>query len=71
MKTDTPRTDALIYPNGLLATNLLEHARELERELIKVTKERNDAMQAYIVLDASYKMIRDSNRQLRKAFESL
>ena len=49
-------------------TNL---CRDLERELAKMTKERNDALQAYIVLDASYKMLRDSNRQLRKAFESL
>ena len=33
MTTDTPRTDALMRPNGALATNLLEHARQLEREL--------------------------------------
>lgn len=31
--SDTPRTDALIFPNGALATNLLEHARGLEVEL--------------------------------------
>ena len=31
--TDTPRTDALMLPHGALATNLLEHARQLEREL--------------------------------------
>jgi predicted RNase H-like nuclease (RuvC/YqgF family) len=31
--TNTPRTDALIFPNGAFATNLLEHARQLEREL--------------------------------------
>jgi hypothetical protein len=30
--TDTPRTDALMLPHGALATNLLEHARKLERE---------------------------------------
>jgi len=29
---DTPRTDALMRPHGALATNLLEHAREMERE---------------------------------------
>jgi hypothetical protein len=33
MTTETPRTDALMRPNGALATNLLEHARQLEREL--------------------------------------
>ena len=33
MTTDTPRTDALMRPNGALATNLLEHARQLEMEL--------------------------------------
>jgi hypothetical protein len=33
MTSDTPRTDALIRPNGALATNLLEHARQMEREL--------------------------------------
>ena len=33
MTTDTPRTDALMRPNGALATNILEHARQLEREL--------------------------------------
>jgi hypothetical protein len=31
--TDTPRTDALIFPDGAFAINLLEHARQLEREL--------------------------------------
>jgi hypothetical protein len=33
MVTNTPRTDALMRPNGALATNLLEHARQLEMEL--------------------------------------
>jgi hypothetical protein len=33
MTTDTPRTDALMRPHGALATNILEHARQLEREL--------------------------------------
>lgn len=33
MITDAPRTDALMRPNGALATNILEHARKLEREL--------------------------------------
>jgi hypothetical protein len=32
-RSDTPRTDALIFPNGCLSTHLLEHARQLEREL--------------------------------------
>lgn len=32
MTTDTPLTDALVYPNGTLATNILEHARDMERE---------------------------------------
>lgn len=43
--TDTPRTDALMQ-GGCIATNIMEHARELERELTeaqainsKVTKE--------------------------------
>jgi len=30
--SDTPKTDALMRPHGALATNLLEHAREMERE---------------------------------------
>jgi len=33
MTSDTPRTDALMKPNGAMATNLLEHARQMEREL--------------------------------------
>lgn len=33
MTNKTPRTDALMRPNGALATNLLEHARQIEREL--------------------------------------
>jgi len=33
---DTPRTNALMRPNGALATNLLEHARQMERELNKL-----------------------------------
>ncbi len=48
-----------------------DDVKELERELTKVTKERNDSTQAYIVLDASYKILRDSNRQLQKAIESI
>jgi hypothetical protein len=45
MESDTPRTDALIQ-GGCIAIGILEHARELERELTeaqtinnKVTKE--------------------------------
>ena len=34
MTTDTPRTTALIYPNGAMSIEILEHARTLERELI-------------------------------------
>jgi hypothetical protein len=30
--TDTPRTDQLMLPHDALATNLIEHAREMERE---------------------------------------
>jgi hypothetical protein len=41
--------------------------RDLERELTKMTKERNDALQAYIVLDASYKMLRQELANLRNA----
>lgn len=48
-----------------------DDVKELERELTKVTKERNDSTQAYIVLDASYKILRDSNKQLQKAIESI
>jgi chromosome segregation ATPase len=36
MKTDTPRTDALMV-NGCIAINILEHARTLERELNNAT----------------------------------
>jgi hypothetical protein len=32
MESDTPRTDALMQ-GGCIATNIMEHARELEREL--------------------------------------
>ena len=32
MNTDTPRTDALME-GGCIAINILEHARQLEREL--------------------------------------
>ena len=32
----TPRTDALVFPNGCFSGNLLEHARCLERENIKL-----------------------------------
>ena len=39
MTADTPRTDALLKPNGALATNLLEHARQLERELSEAKKD--------------------------------
>jgi len=46
MKTDTPRTDALMLPNGTLATNLLEHARQLERELIELWSRFDRQMQA-------------------------
>ena len=41
--SDTPLTDALMFPNGTLATNVLEHARELERKL----KIANDEIQFY------------------------
>jgi hypothetical protein len=37
-KCDTPRTDALVH-GGCIAINILEHARELERE-INATNER-------------------------------
>jgi chromosome segregation ATPase len=36
MKSDTPRTDALMI-GGCIAINLLEHARTLERELNNAT----------------------------------
>ena len=32
MESDTPRTDALMQ-GGCIATNIMEHARQLEREL--------------------------------------
>jgi hypothetical protein len=32
MESDTPRTDALMQ-GGCIATNIMEHARKLEREL--------------------------------------
>ena len=32
IKCDTPRTDALMQ-GGCIATNIMEHARQLEREL--------------------------------------
>lgn len=32
----TPRTDALLFPDGCLSGHLLEHARCLERENIKL-----------------------------------
>ena len=32
----TPRTDALVFPNGCYSGHLLEHARCLERENIKL-----------------------------------
>jgi len=45
MEYDTPRTDALMH-GGCIAINIMEHARQLERELTeaqaynnKVTKE--------------------------------
>jgi len=45
MESDTPRTDALMH-KGCIAINIMEHARQLERELTeaqaynnKVTKE--------------------------------
>ena len=34
----TPRTDALVFPNGCYSGHLLEHARCLERENIKLRK---------------------------------
>jgi predicted secreted Zn-dependent protease len=36
MKTETPRTDALMI-GGCIAINILEHARTLERELNNAT----------------------------------
>jgi len=30
--SDTPQTDRLIYPNGCMSANLLEHARTMERQ---------------------------------------
>jgi hypothetical protein len=35
----TPRTDQLVYPNGCLATSILEHARIPERETIQYEAE--------------------------------
>jgi hypothetical protein len=35
IKCETPRTDALMQ-GGCIATNILEHARQLERELNEV-----------------------------------
>jgi hypothetical protein len=35
MESDTPRTDALMQ-GGCIATNIMEHARLLERELNEV-----------------------------------
>jgi len=31
-KSDTPCTDRLIYPDGNLAINIVEHARNMERQ---------------------------------------
>ena len=31
--SDTPRTDALMRPNGCFAADLMDHARQLEREV--------------------------------------
>jgi hypothetical protein len=67
MKTnDTPRTDAIISAIDMDAA-FQDLCRDLERELTKMTKERNDALQAYIVLDASYKMLRQELANLRNA----
>jgi hypothetical protein len=44
MSGKTPRTDALLRPNGALAINILEHARELELELLHADKLRNAAI---------------------------
>jgi hypothetical protein len=52
--SDTPRTDALMRPNGALATNLLEHARQLERELLKTIKQRDEARLAYKIIKDKY-----------------
>ena len=49
--TDTPRTDALVLPHGTLSTNLLEHARQLERELSKAIKDRDEARLAYKIIN--------------------
>lgn len=45
--SDTPRTDALLYPNGTMAANLMEHARELEREIDVLTAEVEMLDKAY------------------------
>lgn len=40
METDTPRTDALME-GGCIAINILEHARQLERELTEAQSLNN------------------------------
>jgi len=52
--SETPRTDALMRPHGALATNLLEHARQLELELGKAIKQRDEARIAYKIIKDKY-----------------
>ena len=67
--TDTPRTTALMYPNGAMSIEILEHTRTLERELIAMT---GNAAQYKAELDCIKQTaveMSDSNRVLRKDAE--
>jgi hypothetical protein len=52
MTTDTPRTDALMH-GGCIAINIMEHARQLERELTEAQAFNNKLVKELGAIRAS------------------
>lgn len=71
MPSDTPRTDSRVMPGGY-ATDLMEHARTLERELnraieIAETLQQNGWAKAYV----NYEPWGRASQNLRKLKEEI
>jgi len=62
--TDTPRTTALVYPNGAMSIEILELTRTLERELIAMTGTAAQYKQELECMKESTRALMESNRSL-------
>lgn len=69
--TDTPRTTALMYPNGAMSIEILEHTRTLERELIAMTEKYDSMTAAYRAAFEDILKIEKERNEARLAFKIL